>query len=56
MFEQCQVYLNNLPVENTNKCYAYIAYLENLLFYNKYSKDNLLRSDFFFHENNKISE
>ena len=56
MFEQCQVYLNNVPVENTNKCYAYRAYLENLLCYNKDSKDNLLRGDFFFHENNKISE
>ena len=56
MFEQCQVYLNNVPVENTNKCYAYRSYLENLLCYNKDSKQNLLRGDFFFHEETKSEE
>ena len=50
MFEQCQVYLNNVAVENTNKCYAYRAYLENLLCYNNDAKENLLRGDFFFPE------
>jgi len=56
MFEQCQVYLNNVPVENTNKCYAYRAYLENLLCYSQDSKKHLLRGDFFFHENKKSIE
>jgi len=50
MFEQCQVYLNNVAVENTNKCYAYRSYLENLLCYNNDAKENLLRGDFFFPE------
>ena len=53
MFEQCQVYLNNVPVENTNECYAYRSYLENLLCYNKGSNQNLLWGDFFFHEEKK---
>ena len=53
MFEQCQVYLNNVAVENTNKCYAYRAYLENLLCYNNDAKENLLRGDFFFPEDEK---
>ena len=53
MFDQCQVYLNNVVVENTNKCCAHRAYFENLLCYNKESKDNLLRGDFFFHEKKK---
>ena len=56
MFEQCQVFLNNVPVENTNKCYAYRAYLENLLCYSKEAKQNLLRGDFFFHEDKKVTE
>ena len=55
MFEQCQVYLNNVAVENTNKCYGYRAYLENLLCYNNDAKTNLLRGDFFFPESKKIS-
>ena len=55
MFEQCQVYLNNVAVENTNKCYAYRAYLENLLCYNNDAKQNLLRGDFFFPEIKKSS-
>ena len=55
MFEQCQVYLNNVAVENTNKCYAYRAYLENLLCYNNDAKENLLRGDFFFPESKKAS-
>ena len=55
MFEQCQVYLNNVAVENTNKCYAYRAYLENLLCYNNDAKENLLRVDFFFPESKKSS-
>ena len=53
MFEQCQVNLNNVAVENTNKCYAYRAYLENLLCYNNDAKENLLRGDFFFPEEEK---
>ena len=56
MFEQCQVFLNNVPVENTNKCYAYRVYLENLLCYSKEAKQNLLRGDFFFHEDKKVME
>ena len=48
MFKQYQVYLNNGAVEKTNKCYAYRAYLENLLCYNNDAKENLLRVDFFF--------
>ena len=55
MFEQCQVYLNNVAVENTNKCYAYRSYLENLLCYNNDAKQNLLRGDFFFPEDKKAS-
>ena len=55
MFEQCQVYLNNVAVENTNKCYGYRAYLENLLCYNNDAKTNLLRGDFFFPESKKSS-
>ena len=48
MFEQCQVYLNNVAVGNTNKCYAYTAYLENLLCKSNDVKENLIRGDFFF--------
>jgi len=55
IFEQCQVYLNNVAVENTNKCYAYRSYLENLLCYNNDAKQNLLRGDFFFPEDKKAS-
>ena len=53
LFEQCKFYLNNVAVENTNKCYAYKAYLEYLLCYNNNAKENLLRGDFFFSESNK---
>ena len=39
IFEQCQVYLNNVAVENTNKCLFnktnYRAYMENTLCYGK---------------------
>lgn len=45
MFEQAQVYLNNVPVENTNKAYGYRSYLENLLCYGRGAKDTFLRGD-----------
>jgi len=48
MFEQVQVYLNNVPVENTNKTYPYRAYLENLLCYNSESKNTFLSTNGFF--------
>jgi hypothetical protein len=42
LFQQIQISLNNAPVENTNRNYAYRAYLENLLCYNKESKQTFL--------------
>jgi hypothetical protein len=42
LFQQIQISLNNSPVENTNQMYAYRAYLENLLTYDKESKEQLL--------------
>lgn len=42
LFQQVQISLNNSPVENTNRCYAYRAYIENLLCYNKESKNTFL--------------
>ena len=45
IFEQAQVYLNNVPVENTNKAYGYRAYMENLLCYGKEAKNTFLRGD-----------
>ena len=42
LFQQVQISLNNAPVENTNRNYAYRAYLENLLCYNKESKETLI--------------
>ena len=45
LFEQVQVYINNTPVENTNKLYQYKAYLENLLCYGKEAKETLLYNE-----------
>ena len=56
VFEQWKqyiIYSNNVAVENTNKCYAHRAYLENILCYNNDAKENLLRGDFFFPEEEK---
>ncbi len=39
LFSQCQVYLNNKGVENTNSNYAYKAYLNNLLCYGREAKE-----------------
>ena len=50
IFEQCQVYLNNVAVENTNKCYNYRAYFENTLCYGKESKETFLHSDWYHHD------
>ena len=47
IFEQVQVYLNNVPVENSNKTYAYRAYLENLLCYGNDAKATFLASNLF---------
>ena len=45
LFEQVQVYINNTPVENTNKLYQYKAYLENLLCYGKEAKETMLYNE-----------
>ena len=47
MFEQVQVYLNNVPVENTNKTYPHRAYLENLLCYGDEAKKSFLMTNGF---------
>ena len=41
MFEQVQVHLNNVNVDNSNRSYHYRAYVENLLCYSKEAKDTL---------------
>jgi hypothetical protein len=47
LFSQCQVYLNNKEVENTNANYAYKAYLNNLLCHGKESKETFLENEMF---------
>ena len=56
IFEQVQVYLNNTPVENSNKTYPYRAYLENLLCYNRESKETLLRSELWVKDTNDVND
>ena len=48
IFSQVEVFLNNTPVENSNSTYAYRAYLENLLCYNKEAKNTFLQGDLFY--------
>src|SRR5574343_27959 len=45
LFEQVQVYLNNVNVENSNRSYNYRAYVENLLCYSKEAKQTILNRD-----------
>ena len=45
LFEQVQVYINNMPVENTNKLYQYKAYLESLLCFCKEAKETILYNE-----------
>lgn len=47
IFSQIEIKFNGELVENTNNTYPYRAYIENLLGYNKESKDSLLRSELF---------
>lgn len=47
LFSQVQVSLNNTEVENTNAHYAYRAYIENLLCYNKEEKETILKNELF---------
>jgi hypothetical protein len=47
IFSQIEIKFNGVVVENTNNTYAYRAYIENLLGYNKESKEALLRSELF---------
>lgn len=47
LFSECSIYLNDKQIASQTN-YAYRAYLESLLFFNKSSQDNLLSSSMFF--------
>ena len=48
LFNQVQISFNSEAVENTNQLYSYRAYIENLLYYNKETKDTLLKTEGFY--------
>lgn len=57
LFSQVQISLNNKEVENTNSNYAYRAYLENLLCYDKETKETFLKKELFIQDKaNKIEK
>jgi hypothetical protein len=47
IFQQTQVYLNGKEVENSNSCYPYKAYLNNLLSHNREDKETFLAMEGF---------
>ena len=47
LFSQIQVKVGSTEVENTNSAYAYRAYIENLLCYDREAKETLLRNEMF---------
>jgi hypothetical protein len=44
LFSQIQIFFNNTEVENSNSNYPYKAYIENLLIYDKESKESFLKN------------
>lgn len=50
LFNQCQVYLNNTAVENSNNTYAYRAYFENLLNNGREAKNTFLQMEVFYQD------
>lgn len=50
MFSQIEVFLNNESVENSNNTYGYRAYLDNLLNFNKESKETFLQTDLYYQD------